>query len=134
MIESSIIKLLQKKALEVINDDKNVKCLNINFNPPADKNWWEIVYIPNNVDNEFWDDGKTYKGVLRLVLHCPQLSQGIYKPMQEAERVAKGFPKGLELWDNIKVVISDEPDLTHIIEEQGQLLIGLTIRYICFTL
>lgn len=137
MIESKIIKLLQKRALEIINDNKFVKCINMNFNPPADKKWWEILYIPNNYTNEFWDEGKTYRGILRLILHWPQKSQGIYKPLEEAERVAEGFKKGLELYDEdgkIKVVIIDEPDLTNVLEEQTQLLIGLTIRYSCFTL
>lgn len=137
MIESKIIKLLQKKALEIIDDNKLVKCINMNFSPPADKRWWEIVYIPNNLENEFWDDGKTYRGILRLILHWPQKSQGIYKPLEEAERVADGFEKGLELYDEdgkVKVVIVDKPDLTNVLEEQTQLLIGLTIRYSCFTL
>lgn len=136
MIESKIIKLLQSKALEVIND-KNVKCINVNFNPPADKNWWEIVYIPNNVENEFLGEGKTYRGVMRLILHGTRKTQGIYKPMEEAERVANGFEKGVELYSedgDIKVVITDNPNLTNVVEEQTSLLIGLTIRYLCFKL
>lgn len=137
MVESKIIKCLQTKALEVIND-KNVKCVNINFNPPVDKKWWEIIYVPNNVEDEFWaDESKTYKGILRLILHWPQKSQGIYKPLEEAERVANGFPKNLELYsedESVKVVITDTPDVTNIIEDRPQFMIGLTIKYTCFTL
>ena len=135
MTESKIIKTLQAKALEVI-DDKNVKCININFNPPVDKKWWEIVYIPNNPENEFWSgQDKTYRGLFRLLLHWPQKSQGIYKPMEEVERVANGFPKDLELFseDNtVKVIITDTPNVTNIVEDRPQLLIGLTIKYTCF--
>lgn len=137
MVESKIIKCLQTKALEVIND-KNVKCVNINFNPPVDKKWWDIIYVPNNVEDEFWaDESKTYKGILRLILHWPQKSQGIYKPLEEAERVANGFPKNLELYsedESIKVIITDTPDVTNIIEDRPQFMIGLTIKYTCFTL
>lgn len=137
MVESKIIKCLQTKALEVIND-KNVKCVNINFNPPVDKKWWEIIYVPNNVEDEFWaDESKTYKGILRLILHWPQKSQGIYKPLEEAERVANGFPKNLELYsedESVKVIITDTPDVTNIIEDRPQFMIGLTIKYTCFTL
>lgn len=137
MVESKIIKCLQTKALEVIND-KNVKCVNINFNPPVDKKWWEIIYVPNNVEDEFWaDESKTYKGILRLILHWPQKSQGIYKPLEEAERVANGFPKNLELYSedkSVKVIITDTPDVTNIIEDRPQFMIGLTIKYTCFTL
>lgn len=137
MIESKIIKCLQSKAIEVIGD-KNIKCININFNPPVDKKWWEIVYIPNNVENEFWNDkDKTYKGIFRLILHWPQKSQGIYKPMEEVERVAEGFPKNLELFsedNSVKVILTDTPNVTKIIEDRPQLMIGLTIKYTCFTL
>lgn len=137
MVESKIIKCLQTKALEVIND-KNVKCVNINFDPPVDKKWWEIIYVPNNVEDEFWaDESKTYKGILRLILHWPQKSQGIYKPLEEAERVANGFPKNLELYsedESVKVIITDTPDVTNIIEDRPQFMIGLTIKYTCFTL
>lgn len=134
MIESKIIKLLQTKGLEVINS-KNVKCINVNFNPPADKDWWEFVYIPNNVENEFWDSEKTYRGIFRIIFHGTRKTQGVYKPMEEVEKVANGFEKGLELFSDdgdIKVVITEKPNLTNIIEEQTGLLIGLTIRYICF--
>lgn len=136
MIESKIIKLLQTKALEIIND-KNVKCINVNFNPPADKNWWELIYIPNNIENEFWDSGKTYRGVFRIIFHGTRKIQGVYKPMEEVERVADKFEKGMVLYseeDDVKVIVTEKPNLTNIIEEQTGLLIGLTIRYLCFKL
>ena len=37
MIESKIVRCLQEHAINVIND-KNIKCINVNFNPPVDKN------------------------------------------------------------------------------------------------
>lgn len=137
MRESKIIEALQKQAIKIVNDDKCLKCVNVNFNPPSNKQWWEIVYIPNNIPNEFWDEGKTYRGIFRLILHWPQKNQGIYKPMEEAERVAEGFRKGTELFDSneiVKVLISDEPDMSNVLEDEGELLLGLTIKYVCFTL
>ena len=126
---------MQQKAIEVIND-RNVKCLNVNFNPPVDKKWWEVVYIPNNIEDEFWaDSSKTYRGIFRLLLHWPQKSQGVYKPLEEAERVAAGFPKNLELFSedgSVKVIITDTPDIKNVIEDRPQLMIGLTIKYTCF--
>lgn len=135
MIESKIIKCLQERAIQIIND-KNIKCVNINFNPPVDKKWWEVVYIPNNKENEFWaDTSKTYRGIFRLILHWPQKSQGIYKPLEEAERVANGFQKNLQLWSDdktVRVTITDTPNITTILEDRPQLMIGLTIKYSCF--
>lgn len=134
MIESKIINLLQKKVIEVVGNSLPVKYLNTNM-PVKDK-FWEVVYIPNNIENEFWDDSKTYRGVLRLILHWPQDNKGIYEPMEEVERVANGFPKGLEMQDlDVKVTIYENPNMSSSpIEDDGKLLIPLTIRYICFKL
>lgn len=135
MIESKILNLLQKRVGEVVDNVYPVKYINTNMKT-KDK-FWEIVYIPNNIENEFWDRGKTYRGVLRLILHWPQDNKGIYKPMEELERVSDGFSKGLELYDkdeNIKVSITDNPDCTSIIEDEGKLLLPLTIKYLCVKL
>lgn len=135
MIESKIIKCLQEHAINVIND-KNIKCINVNFNPPVDKKWWELIYIPNNVNNEFWSgNSKTYRGVFRIALHWPQKSQGVYKPLEEIEQVAQGFEKDTQLFSNdgkVKVTITDTPDITIISEDKPYLTIGLTIKYSCF--
>ena len=135
MIESKIINLLQKKVTEVVGKVYPVKYINTNMGK-VDK-FWEIIYIPNNIENEFWAEGKTYRGILRLILHWPQDNKGIYKPMEEAERVADGFKKGLELFDDtnsVKVTVTDDANCTGAIEDEGKLLIPLTIKYLCFKL
>ena len=135
MIESKIIRCLQEHAIKVIND-KNIKCININFNPPVDKKWWELIFIPNNPNNEFWSgDSKTYRGIFRIALYWPQKSQGIYKPLEELERVAKGFEKDTELFSEdgkVKIIITDTPNTTTISEDKPYLIVGLTIKYSCF--
>lgn len=135
MIESKILKLLQSRVTEVVNDVYPVKYVNTNM--PVTDDFWEIIYSPNNIENEFWDTGKTYRGILRLIFHYGQDNKGIYIPMQEVERVSKGFEKGLGLIDDfnkLKVIITDNPDCTAIIEDKGKLLIPLTIQYLCFKL
>lgn len=138
MIESKIIKCLQKRAIDVIGSDKNIKCININYNPPADETWYELIYIPNNYEDEFWTDtAQTYRGIFRILMHYPQKSQGIYKPLEEIERIANGFPKNLELYsedNSVKVMITDLPKVSNIIEDRPQLMIGLTIKYHCFNM
>lgn len=133
MIESKIIKVLQKKVIDVVGKSYPVKYINTNMKV-TDK-FWEVVYIPNNVENEFLGDGKTYRGILRLIFNWPQDNKGVYKPMEEVERVTNGFPKGLELFDDentVKVVLTDEPNFTNCIEDEGKLLLPLTIKYVCF--
>lgn len=133
--EKDIIKALQSKIVSVVNNVLPVKYLNINFQIPDDGKWWEVVYIPNNVENEFWGKEKTYQGILRLVLHWPQNNEGIYKALEEMTRVAEGFDKGEILnFNDISLKIYETPSTTGILEEAPNLIIPLTIKYTCFTI
>lgn len=134
-METYILKALQKKVTEAVGNTIHVKYLNVNFTVPANGKWWEIVYIPNNVRDQFWAEGKTYQGVMRLILHWPQNSGGAYAAMEEVRRVSDFFNKGDKFQDpdeNVTVKIQEHPDVTSVIEESPQLLIPLTIRYSCF--
>lgn len=134
MIESKIIKILQTAVRESAGT-LPVKYLSVNFKVPSDDKYLEIIYAPNNVENEFLDRGKTYRGILRLLLHWPKDNKGIYLPMQELERIAGFFEKGKILTDDekkIKVILTDEPNLTSCLEEESSLLLPLTIKYNCF--
>ena len=55
MIESKILNLIQKKVKEVVNNVYPVKYITTNIGN-VDK-FCEIVYIPQNNENEFWDSG-----------------------------------------------------------------------------
>lgn len=135
MIESDLIRILQRSVTSAVGDSLPVKYIGINFKKPSNDKYWEIVYIPNNVKNEFWGMGKTYRGIMRLVLHWPQNSKGIYTPMEEAERVAAYYTKGKQMFTadgTKKITITDNPDLGGIYEDQSSLLLPLTIPYLCF--
>lgn len=137
MIERYILELLQKAVTANVagTDAPPVKMLGRNFKVPASGKWWEVIYIPNNRPNEFWSEGKTYQGILRLILHWPQNDEGIYKAMDEVKRVADRFEKGT-IYNNatqgVRVVLTDNADITSIIEQPPENLIPLTIRYNCF--
>lgn len=135
-VESQIIKLLQTAVITAVNGVFPLKPLNVNIEPPAAGKWWEIVYIPNNRENEFWSDEQTYTGILRLVLHWPQDNTGIYTAMNEAVRVADALPKGslFQSTSGLKVRIVDNPNISNVIEESPNLIIPLTLRYQCFTI
>lgn len=133
MDEAYIIKLLQA-AIKSFTQ-LPVKYLNTNFQIPSDGKWWEIIYLPNNYEDEFWGGGKTYRGIFRPILHWPQDNGGVYKPLAEVKRVADGYPKSLKLIDaehDVTVSITDVPDVNNIIEEPPGLLIPLTIKYLCY--
>ncbi len=135
MIETDILKTLQRSVTTAVGTTVPVKYIGVNFKKPSNDKFWEIVYIPNNVKDEFWSSGKTYRGILRLILHWPQNNKGIYEAMNEVKRVAEYYTKDIELFlsDEItKIRITNEPDLTNVIEDEGSLLLPLTITYSCF--
>lgn len=137
MYDKYILEALQKRVDVATTPDGSPppKAVGRNFEPPDDGKWWEVVFLPNNVENEFWGDGKTYQGVLRMVLHWPQDGKGAYPAMEEAERFAAFFEKGLKLTDpdnTVRVKITTQPDIMPLIEESPRFLIPLTIRYTSF--
>jgi hypothetical protein len=136
--EKHIIDALQQAVKTVVGTGSSipkVKYLNTTFVPLADKPYWEIVYFPNNLPNEFWGDEKTYKGAMRLILHWPQDNKGAYLPMAEVARVATALAKGSVWKDSLNIVevtIDDHPNATGVIEQSPENLLPLTVRYSCF--
>ena len=108
-----------------------------NFLAPTNGKWFECVFIPNNGRDEYWGDGKTYKGMFRLVLHWPMHNQGILDAMDKCKEMADLIPKGSQFTDvgnNVTVTITDHPDYSDILEDENELLVGLTFYYRSFIL
>lgn len=123
----NVVKLLQKAVTPLTS--LPVKYLNTNFKPPKDGKWWEIVILPYDMSNEFLGNEQTYKGIMRLILHWRQDNAGIYKPLEEADLMLRGFQKGCS-FEGVRIISNPRIDTT--IEEQAELLIPLTIEYLCF--
>ncbi len=133
MKDTQILSLLQKEIIKAVDDVLPIKYLGKNQPSVSDSKWWEIIYIPSNVSDEFWGSEKTYRGIFRLLLHWPQDNAGIYGPVEEATRVANSFKKGLQITDDdITITITDNPDITGVVEDLPNLIIPLTIKYNCF--
>jgi hypothetical protein len=134
MIEREIIQALQTATINAVNASIMpfipVAYLGRTFEPPNDDRWLEIVHIPNNVIGQFWADGKTYRGLYRLVLHWGMDDAGVYEPLNVLASIMMGFPKG-SIFQNgsVSVKIYDEPDLTGLIEASPATLYPVTIRY-----
>jgi len=135
-VERFILEALQAKVANVValssTPDMYVKYVNRNAAPPQVGAWLEVVYIPNNLNDEFWDTGKTYQGIFRLLYHGVQNDQGAYEQMAFCESLAAGFVKGERLIDeggNVEVVIADHPNLLNVIENAPDFLLPISIRY-----
>ena len=138
MIEQEILQALQTAVLAAaaaVDAAYPVKCIGRIFTPPTDNtDWLEIIHIPNNSTDEFWSDGKTYKGMIRLILHWPIDDKGAYPGMERMQAICAYFTKGLRLTiaGQPEVQITDEPNFLGTIEQPPELLFPVSIRYQCF--
>lgn len=140
-MEQFVIKALQKGVTAAVVGsllpETSVKYIGKTFETPENGKWLEIVHIPNNRVGQFWSDGKTYQGVMRLLYHSPEDNRGIYDPLSVLQSVLTGLPKGSKLKDdpttpNVTITITEKPNVLNIIEESPNLLIPVSVRYSFF--
>lgn len=139
MIEAKILEALQKATTAAVAASTMpalpVKYRGRIFNPPDDGRWLEIVYIPNNINGEFWGSGKTYRGLYRLLLHWGLDDEGAYEPLDVIASISAHFPIGATFQSGgVQVKVYQEPDLTGVIEAPPEQLFPVTIRYETFQL
>lgn len=137
MIEREILQALQTATIEAVAASSMsslpIKVIGRTFDPPNNGRWLEIVHIPNNVQNEFWSSGKTYRGLHRLILHWGLDDAGAYPAMNVAQSIASYFTKDKTFQNGtVSVKVYEEPDLTGVIEQSPEMLFPVTIRYISF--
>lgn len=110
-----------------------IAALGRNFTTPSDGPYLKVVHIPNNVTNEFWGKGKTYRGIFRLILHNPIDDEGAYPAMEKITEIAAHFTKGAIFQSGgVSVRITEEPDLTGIIEAPPEILYPVSVRYLSY--
>ncbi len=137
MIEKEILEALQKATTAAVAASA-MPTLPVKYKGriqavPSDDKWLEVVHIPNNINGEFWNTGKTYRGLYRLLLHWPVKDKGVYVPMSVIASIAYYFPIGAVFSSGtVQVKIYQEPDLTGVIEAAPEQLFPVTIRYESF--
>ena len=139
MVEAEILEALQKATTAAVAastlPELPVKYKGRVFTIPSDDRWLEIVYIPNNINGEFWSSGKTYRGLYRLLLHWNIDDTGVYDPLRVIASIAGYFPIGAIFQSGgVRVKVYQEPDLTGVIEAPPDQLFPVTIRYETFQL
>lgn len=137
MKEREILQALQFATIQAVNACIDptiaVNYIGRTFTIPESGKWLEVVQIPNNVTNEFWNDGKTYRGLYRLLLHWPLLDEGAYPPIDLLASITSYFVKGAVFQSGgVRVTVTEEPDLTGVIENPPEMLFPVTIRYLSF--
>lgn len=105
-LEPDVYRALQKGVIAAVaasnTPDLPIKALgrtfDINDEDATDEfAYLEIVIIPNNPTDEFWNSGRTYRGLLRLVLHYPNDDQGVYDPLEMLKPICGYFTKDRDL-------------------------------------
>ncbi|MAK38207.1 MAG: hypothetical protein CMC15_18755 [Flavobacteriaceae bacterium] len=139
MNERYVLEALQKGVTQAVQnsdyDTTPVKYLGRVFTPPDQGHWLELIYIPNNPTNEFWDTSKTYRGVLRLLFFEIANNEGSYGLLEKAENISNYFTKGVKLSDeseNVIVNITENANVMNVLEEDSKLLVPVSIRYSFF--
>lgn len=135
-MEQYVLEALQKAVISATAiTGLPVKYVGRIFDIPSDGKWIEVIYIPNNIENQYWDDSKTYRGIMRLILHYPMDDTGVYSILNVAQQISDGLSKGSKFSDignNVVVKISEVPNIQSILEEAPELLVPISVRYICF--
>jgi len=138
MTERYVIEALQEaviaSVLQSSDPDMSVKYLGRNFDPPANEPWLEVIHIPNDPNDLYWDKGKVYRGALRLLLHYPMKDVGVYPALSLLRSVSDYFEKGKKLEpatnpENVTVSITSNTNFLQPIEAPPVMLFPATIRY-----
>lgn len=130
MDEIDIIRALQQGVTAAVAASTSptlpVKYLEVGFSEPNDGKWLEIVWIPNNRNGDFWGNEKNHQGLLRLVLHWPNTSAGVYAPLGVIGSIADYFHKGRMLGS---VQIYEAADFNGTIANGDETLYPVSLRY-----
>lgn len=137
MKDRLVIEALQKAVIAAVAASSlptlPIKALMRNFEIPSDQKYLEVVYIPNNINGEFWNDEKTYQGIMRLILHWPINDDGAYEPLDVITSIASYFTKNRALQNgSVTVKIYQNPDLTGVIEGEKDNIFPVSIFNRCF--
>lgn len=133
MNDAEIISVLQKAVTAAVAASTMpalpVCYVDIDFTPPTDQKYLEIVHIPNN-RNDFYGSEKNYAGMLRLVLHWPKGKVGVQPPLTVLNSVCSYFTKDRYLDGGVKIV--SEPDYMGSVAQPAENLYPASARYSCF--
>ena len=137
MIERAVLEALQTAAIAAVaassKPDLFIKAIGRTVAIPDKDGWLELLYLPNNIENEFWDSGKTYRGIFRMLLHWPLNDKGPYEAMNLAAEITAGFMKGsVFVKDGANIWVTDHPNMTGVLENPPEMLYPISVRYNCF--
>lgn len=134
MFDRIILQTLQQATTAAIEASITpllpVKYVAVPFTVPNDQKWLETVHIPNNRNNDHWNDEKNYAGMFRLILHWPVNSSGAYGPIDTLASICAYFTKDRQLTNGVHITVA--PDFNGVLEQPSANLFPASMRYSCF--
>ncbi len=103
-----------------------VKYVGRTITVPNDQKYLELIWIPNNRNNDYWGGEKNYQGLFRMVLHWPNNNLGAYSPIDVIESIGSYFTKNRFLQG---VKITETPDFRGPLEMGHETLYPSQLRY-----
>lgn len=129
-IEREVIDTLQVAAAEAVVNSSvpglPIAFIDVNFDPPENGKYLELVHVPNNGENETWGEEKTYRGMFRLILHWPKDGGGTLAPMDILASISAYFTKDRELG---ALRITNPPNFTGKLDMESEILYLSSLRY-----
>lgn len=137
MIEKEILQILQTAIIDAVANSTNpalpIQALGRQMTPDNSQKYLEIVHIPNNITGENWGNSKTYRGIIRLILHWPNNDQGDYEPLELLKSICSSFNKQTILQNGeIQVKFSENPDFTGALGNGQERLFPVSLVYYSF--
>ena len=128
--EVTILRTLQQAVTAAVTASTAptipVSYVGVNFAIPNDQKWFEIIWLPNNIQAAFGGEEKNHRGILRILLHWPNDGAGAYVPLTIVESVGSFFTNGKLLSD---VQIYGKGDITGVIQDGDDSIYPLSVRY-----
>ena len=132
MDDGLILKALQQGVTAAVAASTSstlpVSYVGVDFNTPGDGKWLELVFLPNNVEGDLWGEDKTYRGILRMILHWPNDGAGVYRPLGLIGSIADYFTKD-RLLSGVQIYAKD---ITGVIFEGDETLFPASLRYVSY--
>lgn len=136
MIEAEILTALQEKVVTAVAASTlptlPIAFVDVNFDPPNNGKYLELVHIPNNPSDRTWGSEEVNRGIFRMILHWPSSGTGGSAPRALMSSIANSFVKSEKIGGLLQVL--NKPKASSPAKLGNENLYPFTVEYSVFTL
>lgn len=135
MIETNITAAFQEKVIVAVAGSDYptmpIAFIDLDFDPPEDGKYLELVHIPNNPGDRTWGAEEVNRGIFRMILHWPSNGSGASAPRALMDSIASSFVKSEKIGGLLQVL--NKPKAGSPAKLGNENLYPFTVEYIVFT-